>query len=489
MSELAVLVGGTIVGDGDPVVRDVVHDSRTAKPGDLYVAVRGDSVDGHAFVAQVVEAGAAAVCVDRLMSCRVPQLVVDNTRRVMGQLASAVHNYPSSSLDVVGVTGTNGKTTVTHYIESIAQHAGVPTGLVGTIHTRIGNTAVAAERTTPEATDFQRLLADMRDHGVSLVAAEISSHALVYGRALATRFAVAAFTNLSQDHLDFHGDMSSYRQAKERLFRDYEVGTAVINIDDPTGANIARDFLGSLVTVGETGQVATSHLVTGRERARFRFNTPWGNADVEAPVTGGFNVTNLTIAAACCLVTGIGFDAVVAGMGVVAGVPGRFEVVSGDDPITVIVDYAHTPEGVANAVSVARSLSGGRVIGLIGAGGDRDRAKRPAMGSAISGADLAIVTSDNPRSEDPEAIVDAVLSGLDKSREHIVQIQREKAIGLAMRQAEDGDIVLILGRGHEPAQEVRGELIPFDDRLVAAEALRERRSSAESGGASGSMTP
>lgn len=489
VSALAGLAGGVVVGDSDPVVSDVTHDSRRVAAGSLYVALRGEHADGHSFVPGAVDAGAVAVCVDHQISTPVPQLVVDDTRDVLGDLASAVHDFPSADIDVVGVTGTNGKTTVTHYVESIAATSGVAVGLVGTIHTRAADKSVPATLTTPEASDFQRLLAGMREDGVTLVAAEVSSHALEFGRVKGTRFAVAAFTNLSQDHLDFHGDMDSYLAAKKRLFTEYEVGTSVINIDDEAGAAIADGHQGDLLTVGGDGDIAVLDLTASGTGSRVRLRTPWGTATVDTPVLGEFNVANLALAAACSLAVGIGFDDVVAGMARVASVPGRFEVVSGDDPITVIVDYAHTPQGVATAVETGRRLSGGRVIALLGAGGDRDRRKRPAMGQALSRADVAVVTSDNPRTEDPSAIAAAVISGMDRESGHLLEIDRKAAIDLAIAAAEDGDIVLILGRGHEPTQDLGTTTVPFDDREVAAASLARRRSSADFGGRSGSITP
>lgn len=487
LSELAELVGARTRGPEATVV-DVTNDSRKVGPGCLYVALRGANVDGHDFVDSAIEGGAAAVCVDHETGAGVPELIVDDTRAVLGELAASVHDYPSTAMKVIGVTGTNGKTTVTHFIDSIAVHAGLVTGLVGTIHTRIAGESIPAEMTTPEASEFQRLLARMRDRGVSLVAAEVSSHALEFGRVRATQFAVAAFTNLSQDHLDFHGDMESYRRAKERLFTEYEVGTAVFNIDDPVGAELAQAYDGRAVTVGKGGDVSFHHVESaGSGRTSVHMETPWGSIRQVVPVFGSFNLSNLATAAACCLAADVDFESVASALGEIAGVPGRFELVSGDDAIAVIVDYAHTPEAVARSVEVARDIASGRVIALLGAGGDRDRAKRPAMGEALATADLAIVTSDNPRSEDPEAIVASVLSGMDPGRPHLVEVDRRLAIDRAVGEARDGDVVLVLGRGHEPYQQIGAERIPFDDRVVAADTLARMRKSAEYGSESGSM--
>lgn len=489
VSDLADLLGARFTGDGTVAVTDVVHDSRERRAGSLYVALRGATVDGHTFITDAVANGAVAICVDHSVDAGVAELIVDNTRDVLGAASAAVYGDPSHDLAVIGVTGTNGKTTTTHFVESIAGSAGMTTGLMGTIHTRYAGTTVPATLTTPEASEFQRLLAVMRDAGVSLVAAEVSSHALDLGRVSATRFEVAAFTNLSQDHLDFHGDMDSYRRAKERLFTEYEVGTAVFNVDDPVGADLARRYTKPSYTVGSHGDVTVRRAgAMSGGRTRFRLETPWGGEEVTAPVVGAFNLSNLAMAATCCVAAGIEFDTVVAALPGLGGVPGRFEVVSGDDPITVIVDYAHTPEAVVRAIETGRSLTTGRVIALLGAGGDRDRQKRPAMGEALAASDLAIVTSDNPRSEDPETIVAAVLSGMPDASGHIVEVDRRRAIEIAVREANDGDVVLVLGRGHEPDQQIAGARIPFDDRVVAAGALRARRSSTDYDPTSGSMS-
>lgn len=488
VSDLAGQIDGArAIGDPDVTIKDLTHDSRRVTSDSMYLALRGSHFDGHDFVDSAVASGAVGVCVDHEVSIDVAQLVVPDTRAVMGELAASIHDHPSTSLDVIGVTGTNGKTTVTHFIESIGRDSGLVTGLIGTIETRYAGKAVESTLTTPEATDFQRLLARMRDDGVALVAVEVSSHALELGRVASTRFAVAAFTNLSQDHLDFHGDMASYRSAKERLFHEYELGCAVINIDDPVGRELAATIRGDLLTVGTVGDVSISGLTPMPGGSRFTFATPWGREELTSPVLGDFNVSNLAVAAACCVGAGMGFDDVVAGMSGVSGVPGRFEIVSGADPIVVIVDYAHTPEGVSRAVETARTLTDRRVIGLIGAGGDRDRAKRPAMGAAIARADLAVITSDNPRSEDPGTIVEAVASGLPTGAASVVEVDRRRAIESAIDAADDGDVVLVLGRGHEPYQQTAGERIPFDDRQVAALALDRRRRSTESGSASGSI--
>ena len=489
LADLAGIVDGYVRGEhvGGVELSDVTHDSRLAGAGCLFVAIQGERFDGHDFVDDVVARGAPAVCVTHPVTHEVPELVVPDTRRALGPLASAIHGDPSADMAVVGVTGTNGKTTVAHYVASIASSSGLRAGLMGTIHTRLEGETIEAVRTTPEASDFQRVLAEMRDKGAALVAVEVSSHGLALERVRATRFAVAAFTNLSQDHLDFHGDMASYLAAKKRLFEEYEVGTAVVNVDDPAGREIAAAFGGELITVGRDGDVSTTGAQTISGRTSFELNTPWGSASVKAPLVGAFNVGNAAIAVASSVAAGLSFDDVVEGLGSLQPVPGRFEIVSGTSPVLVIVDYAHTPDGISKVISAARDLDRGRVIALIGAGGDRDRSKRPLMGEAVSDADLAVITSDNPRSEDPEKIAKAVLGGVALETDVIFDLDRRAAIQRAIDEAEEGDVVLVLGRGHEPVQEIGGEMRPFDDRNVARRALANRRMSADFEPESGSI--
>lgn len=486
MRQLAEAVSGTVHGDEDVVVVDVSHTSTTVEVGTLFVAMKGDNVDGHEYVADAVGRGASAIAVEDLVDATVPTLEIDDTRAAAGVLAAEVHDHPSHEIRVVGVTGTNGKTTVTHFIDSILSSIGRSTGVIGTVDVKVGDHRRPAALTTPEATDFQRLLSEMRSQNVTAAAVEVSSHALEFGRVNGTRFNVAAFTNLSQDHLDFHGDMESYGRVKKRLFTDFEVDTAVINIDDSLGCEIAAEHTGNLVTIGLLGDVNYSDIESVSGGTRFTLTTPWGTESVEAPIVGDFNVANLATAVACCVAAGEAFDEVVTALAEVAQVPGRFEVVSGDDEVLVIVDYAHTPESVATAVDTGRGLTENRVIALVGAGGDRDRDKRPMMGQALAMADVAIVTTDNPRSEDPEAIVGAVASGVQGTK-LVVEVDRRHAISRAIAEAEPGDVVLILGRGHEPHQQVAGEKLEFDDRVVARDAIAEARKSTKSRDQSGSM--
>jgi UDP-N-acetylmuramoyl-L-alanyl-D-glutamate--2,6-diaminopimelate ligase len=487
LADLAVEIGGMTHGNPDVIVTDVTHDSRHAAEGTMYVAVRGSHFDGHDFIDAAVAAGSTAVCVDHFTGSGVSELEVADTRLVMGPLSAAVHDDPSATVAVVGVTGTNGKTTVTHYVESIMAGAGRTPGLIGTVHTRVGEHALVSERTTPEATDFQRLLAEMRDLGADVIAAEISSHALELGRVSATKFAVAAFTNLSQDHLDFHGDMASYRAAKESLFRDYDIGVAVINVNDPVGQEIAEWVSPPKILIGRDDLWAEK-VVTSLQGTSFDLVTAGFKIPVVAPLIGAFNVENALVAAGCCLGLGLDVEDVVAGLRALRPVPGRFELVSGSFPVHVVVDYAHTPEGIHQAITVAREVAPGRVIAVFGAGGDRDKEKRPLMGRAAIEADLSVLTSDNPRSEDPEAIIRDVMSGIEGSGV-VVEADRRRAIEHAIRAASPGDLVLILGKGHEMGQEIGGRILPFDDTVVVGEILERIARSPDLAGGSGSMSP
>jgi UDP-N-acetylmuramoyl-L-alanyl-D-glutamate--2,6-diaminopimelate ligase len=480
-------VGGHLSGDPATRLTDVTHDSRSAGPGVLFVAVRGSNHDGHDYVGAAAASGSPAVAVEHPVPIDVGQLVVDDTRAVMGAMAAQVHGDPSTHVAVVGVTGTNGKTTVTHYIESMLDGAGRVAGLIGTVHTRVGETELPSTRTTPEATDFQRLLARMRELGAEVIAAEISSHALEMNRVASTRFEVAAFTNLSQDHLDYHGTMEAYRRAKERLFREYEIGSAVINVDDAVGAEIAEWVTVPKTLVGSKGSIRAENVNTSFKGTSFDLVTPAGTAGVVSRLVGGFNVENALVAAGCCLALGTSLHQVARGLSELEGVPGRFEQVSGAGALRVYVDYAHTPEGVHEAISVAREIGEGRVVAVVGAGGDRDREKRPLMGRAAAEADVTVLTSDNPRSEDPELILREVAAGVPGG-EVILEVDRHRAIERAVALAQDGDVVLILGKGHETGQEIEGRILPFDDRDVAREILAARRSSAEIGPDSGSMS-
>jgi UDP-N-acetylmuramoyl-L-alanyl-D-glutamate--2,6-diaminopimelate ligase len=474
LQDLARDVGGELLGAESPIpIGDVTHDSRRSGPGVLFVAVRGFTVDGHEFLEQAVKAGAAAVCVERPSSLAAPQLVVPDTRSALPRLAAAVHHHPSRRLRVVGITGTNGKTTVAYLLDSIAGAAGLTSAVVGTIGGRIGGRSIAVGRTTPEAPDLQRLLADMVDAHVDVAAVEVSSHALALHRVDAVAFEVGAFTNLTQDHLDFHKDLDDYYRAKASLFESDRTRHAVIWVDDPHGARLAADVAIPVTTVGltEGAEIRAGAVDVTPTGSTFELLSGDKCTTVDLPLGGAFNVENALVAAACATVLGIDTEAIARGLGSVSQIPGRFEKIEAGQDFAVIVDYAHTPDGITAVIEAARAVSKGAVIVVVGAGGDRDRLKRPAMGEAAARADIAVITSDNPRSEDPRVIIDEVVRGARPAGSVRVVPDRREAIRQAVRAAAPGDVVLILGKGHEQGQEIAGRVEPFDDREVAAAVL------------------
>jgi len=467
LERLATVAGGKVVGNAAIRIGDVTHDSRAAGPSDLFVAIRGANRDGHEFV---MTTAAGAACVDTVVTADLPQLVVPDTRAALSTLAAAVHGHPSRLLKVVGITGTNGKTTVAHLLASIVSAAGDIPGVVGTVGARIGDQHLNQERTSPEASDFQRLLRRMVDNGVTVAAVEVSSHALVFGRTAATDFATVAFTNLSQDHLDLHGDMENYFQAKAALFSG-SGSTSVINVDDEWGRRLADEISGRLIAVGSNGDLRADQIDSAISHTSFDLVTPQGARRITLPLGGLFNVENALIAAGCALSLGFDLEIIAAGLEAVEVIPGRMEAVQAGQACAIIVDYAHTPAGIQQVLASVQPLVPGRVIVVVGAGGDRDADKRPAMGRAAAQADIAYITSDNPRSEDPAAIIRDVASGADGAGIVVTQPDRRLAIAAAISDADPSDAVLILGKGHELGQEVAGKVEPFDDRQVAREAV------------------
>lgn len=468
----------------DVDVVDATHDSRSVEPGWLFCAVVGATSDGHDHAAEAVERGAAALLVERWLELDVPQVRVPSVRAVLGPAAAAAHRHPSRELTVAGVTGTNGKTTVAYLLEAAAAAAGVGTGVIGTVETRIHGATQPGVRTTPEGTDLQRLLRRMHDRGVDIVAMEVSSHGLDLRRVDGTRFAVAGFTNLSQDHLDWHGSMEAYFAAKARLFTAELAEAAVVCTNDPWGRRLARQAEVPVVTVADAERdPGADHRILRRgldvEGGTARVVGPDGEREVRTRLTGDFNLTNAVLAEVLALQAGVDGPTARRGIAACEGVPGRLERVPTDHDLTVLVDYAHTPDAIELLLSSLReTLPPGRRIHLVlGCGGDRDRGKRPLMGAAAMAADVAVLTSDNPRSEDPRAILDAMVEGARSAsgpaaRARLeVEADRRAAIAAALAGARAGDVVLIAGKGHETGQEVAGRTLPFDDRVVAGEEL------------------
>jgi UDP-N-acetylmuramoyl-L-alanyl-D-glutamate--2,6-diaminopimelate ligase len=432
-------------------VLDLAYDARAVTPGALFFAVRGEHADGHDFAPEAVERGAVAIVVERELELPVPQIVVRDSRAAMAPAADAFFGEPTRELEVVGVTGTSGKTTTSHLLFAILAAAGRRPGLLGTVEARVGGERRGVVRTTPEAIDLQRTFREMLEAGDRSCAMEASSHASVLHRLDYVRFAVLVFTNLSQDHLDFHDDMESYFEAKRQLFLVEPQPTAVVNVGDDYGRRLAAELPDAITYTADDASVLDG---------------------VEVRLQGRFNVENALGALHAARALGIGDDAIRRGLESVRGVPGRFESVDAGQPFHVIVDYAHKPDALENVLRAASDLAdGNRVLCVVGAGGDRDRGKRPVMGRLASElADVAIVTSDNPRSEDPEAIAAEIVSGAEGHVE--VELDRSAAIGRAIGLAGPGDVVLIAGKGAEQGQEFADRTVPFDDREAAKEALR-----------------
>jgi UDP-N-acetylmuramoyl-L-alanyl-D-glutamate--2,6-diaminopimelate ligase len=468
---VAGLPGARVVGDGSVEVGELVYDSRKAGPGSLFFCVVGEKVDGHEFGPRVVEEGAAALVVEReLTELAVPQVVVPDSRAAMAPLAARFWGDPTAQLRVVGVTGTNGKTTTAFLVREILQAADFRCGLLGTVKQVVGGVEKEVERTTPEAIELQRTFRQMIEGGDEACAMEVSSHALSLHRADAIHFEVALFTNLTQDHLDFHDDMEDYFLAKRKLFEMDGPMTRVVNVDDPYGQRLAEEF--ECVTFSAEGADA-DYSAREVEFDALGASFSLGAMRLRTALPGHFNVANALGAFAAAEALGIGGDIAAAGLARAARVPGRFEPVDEGQGFAVLVDYAHTPDSLENVLRAARRITSGRVISVFGAGGDRDRNKRPKMGRAGAElSDLTVITSDNPRSEDPEAIVAEVAAGCEGAKELEVVVDRREAIALALGRAQPGDTVVIAGKGHEQGQEFEhGRKIPFDDREVAREEL------------------
>jgi UDP-N-acetylmuramoyl-L-alanyl-D-glutamate--2,6-diaminopimelate ligase len=465
------------VTGGRPVdVTDLAYDTRRVADGAVFFCVRGERVDGHDLAWEAIERGAVAVVVERPLEVGVPQLLVPSVRESMAVAADVFFGEPTKELELAGVTGTNGKTTTTFLLRAILDAARRRPGLVGTVEWRVGGEKRPAPFTTPEAIDLQRLFREMLDTGDRSAAVEASSHGAALRRLDRVRFDALVFTNLSQDHLDLHGTMDDYFQAKRRLFTGPQPPPAAVNVGDDWGRLLA-DHLSDLhrapvVTFGlsDEAEIRPDGLEVRPHGSSFRA----GGIDIETPLRGRFNVENVLGAVAAGLLLDVDEDAIAEGIAAVTGVPGRFEAIDEGQGFAVVVDYAHTPDSLATVLRAARDLGRGRVIVVFGAGGNRDRGKRPLMGKvAVELADIAIVTSDNPRSEAPLAIIEEVLQGSGVDVE--IDPDRRSAIGRAISLAEDGDVVVVAGKGHEQGQDVAGVVTPFDDREVARELLRGAR--------------
>jgi UDP-N-acetylmuramoyl-L-alanyl-D-glutamate--2,6-diaminopimelate ligase len=458
---------------GDVEVSHLAHDTRDVRPGTLFFCVPGFTRDGHELAVQAIERGAVALVVERPLELGVPEVVVASSRAAMAPAAARFCGDPTARLPIVGITGTNGKTTTAFLVRGLLEAAGRRCGLLGTVASVVGGVERETVRTTPEAIELQATFAEMLAAGDEACAMEVSSHALALHRADCIHWKVAVFTNLTQDHLDFHADMDDYFQAKQRLFDAAEPGTVkVVNVDDPYGVRLAA-LHPDCVTVGlgDAAQLRATGVESGPAGASFSVE-PLGHVSI--PLPGRFNVVNALCAIAVARALGISDPEIATALPRAGAVPGRFQPVDEGQPFTVLVDYAHTPDSLENVLRAARELARGRVICVFGAGGDRDHGKRPLMGAAAAAnADVTIVTSDNPRSEDPEAIIADVLAGISSRAQSVAD--RRAAIDHAIGLAAEGDVVVIAGKGHERGQELAGGVkVPFDDVEVAREALHAR---------------
>jgi len=485
LSPLARAAGDVLVavrGDDTTAISGVTLDSRRVSEGDLFFCVPGLMHDGHEYGAAAVDAGAAALVVERPLDLGVPEVHVTDARVAMARMGAEFYGRPGDDLMLVGVTGTSGKTTTTWLLEPILAAAGHVTGLIGTIETRIAGVSKPGVRTTPDSLDLQRILAEMRTAGVTAVALEVTSHALTLHRVETLHFAAAAFTNLSQDHLDFHEGMEDYFAAKRSLFVPERIERGAINVDDAYGRIIKESATIEMIGFGVApdADVRAESLRSGPWGMEFVALSPSGELKIKTALIGEFNLSNCLAAISVALQAGISPSAIEAGLQSVKAVPGRFEGVDAGQPYSVVVDYSHKPDALDNVLREARRMSqkedgGGRVFCVFGCGGDRDRAKRPLMGRvAATGADIVVVTSDNPRSEDPEAIMAEIVQGITAERPDGPDksiADRRAAIEFAIHEAGDGDVVVIAGRGHESDQVFADRTEPFDDRIVAREAL------------------
>lgn len=480
----------------DRDVSDIAHDSRKVSKGSLFVAVRGFNSDGHRFIPQAVQQGALAVVVEHEEHSRTlegtPQIIVEDSRRALAQLAAAFYRYPSQRLKLVGITGTKGKTTTSYLVKAIIEAAGHTAGLIGTIDYRVGDKIYPAPNTTPESPDLQRLLDEMVNAGAGYCVMEVSSHALALGRTDGCLFETAVFTNLAQDHLDFHKDQESYFQAKLLLFTGLaQDKIAVVNADASVSPEVIRGTKAKVYSFGLSAPADIHPLEKighGIDGLSFTVQTPEGNIPVESPLVGKHNVYNILAAIGAGLSLGFDSDAIARGISSMKAVPGRMEKVDEGQPFGVVVDYAHTEESLVSLLEAMREVAKKRLITVFGCGGDRDRTKRPKMGSAaVQGSDVVIVTTDNPRTEDPMNIIREIEAGMTTgakkqrtepasqtvSNAYYIIPDRAEAIETAIRMAQPGDVVVLAGKGHEDYQIIGSVKIHFDDREIAREEIKK----------------
>lgn len=467
----------------NPEITAIHNDSRLVEPGSLFICIKGHTVDGHDFAQTAVEKGAAAILAEREMQLDVPVIIVKDTYRAMAVLADAFYGQPSHKLHLIGITGTNGKTTTSHLIEKIFSDAGQKTGLIGTMYTKIGDETFETKNTTPESLMLQKTFKQMIDSGVETAVMEVSSHALVYGRVHGCDYNVAVFTNLTQDHLDYHKTMDEYRRAKSLLFS--QLGNtfshekpkfAVLNADDPVSREYIQSTAAHVVTYGidQPADIKAANLKIAANGTVFDLITPYGVEKISMKLIGKFSVYNVLASIGACLVSDIPLKQIIKSIEEVEGVPGRFELVNAGQDFAVIVDYAHTPDSLENVLKTIKQFAERNIYVVVGCGGDRDRTKRPLMAKiACQYATHPIFTSDNPRSEDPLKIIRDMEEGV-KGKQYKSIVDRKEAIYYAINNAQKGDVILIAGKGHETYQQIGSEVFDFDDRVVAKEAIEGR---------------
>lgn len=475
-------VGCSRIGvQGDPEILGVAYDSRQVKPGFLFVCIPGFKTDGHLYIKQAREKGAAAILAEReTTDCDLPVAICSDSRQALARVAGNFYQHPSQHLRLVGVTGTNGKTTTTHLIKAILEEAGKKTGILGTLYARVGGQSFDLGHTTPEAPDIEAFLKVCLEQQAEYAVMEVSSHALALERVDALDFNVAVFTNLTQDHLDLHGTMKAYCEAKLKLFNNLEIRPGnfrVINGDDEYAQQFMARAESTAVSYGivKDARIRAEDVHVNLKGSDFTVVHPGGTFKIQMKLIGLFSVYNALAAIAFALTEGIAADIIQSALARVDGVPGRFEQVQCGQDFTVVVDYAHTPDGLENILKTARGILNNRLITVFGCGGDRDRGKRPLMGEiAARYSDFTIVTSDNPRSEEPQAIINDIVPGVQKVKDsrYAIIADRREAIRHAIHLARPGDLVVIAGKGHETYQLVKGQVLDFDDRLVAAEFLK-----------------
>lgn len=474
-----------VSGAAPTTMNGICYDSRLVRPGNAFVAIKGEKSDGHDFIAEAIKRGATTIVAERDPAPALPEnvtlIIANNTREALARMSGYFYDSPSKELDVIGITGTNGKTTVAYLVESLLTAGGHKCGRIGTTGYEIIGRSYPAITTTPESADLQKMLREAVSRGATKMALEVSSHAIAMNRVDAVKFKVAVFTNLTRDHLDFHGDIDSYFNTKARLFTDFEPEISIINVDDTYASRLLGIITTNLMTYGLEGfsDITAENLATDANGITMTLKTPSGSAPVHSPLIGLYNVYNILAAAAVAIAEGVAPDVIAKGLNKFAVVPGRFERIDEGQPYSVVVDYAHTDDALANVIKTARSLTGKKVITLFGCGGDRDHTKRPLMGKVASTlSDHVVVTSDNPRTEDENKIIDQILEGIEKSKKPddalFIIPDRREAIKKAIDMAEPGDFVLIAGKGHEDYQIVGTTKHHFDDREEARAAIRKR---------------